>query len=125
MSLEAVHSAAKYTSAMRSEPDGFQIKVSYCAILTKLTRPRAYVKFFPGANDFWEKMLKKNVWLQHLPSDELAPVDIPCFSVVKPDSHRYTILDIKDDIVLNLPFLISSNPCVSKQIFIIFEHLSR
>jgi len=123
--VEAVHAVAKYTSALGSEADSFQIKVGYRAILTKLARPRAYVKLFSGANSSWEETLKESVWLQHLPSDELAPVDLPCFSVVKPDSHQYTILDFKDDAILNLPPLNSSNPCVNNQIFTILEHLSK
>ncbi len=123
--IEAVRSVAKHTSTMGSEADGFQIKVGYRAILTKLARPRAYVKLSSAANGSWEEILKESVWLQHLPLDELAPVDIPCFSVVKSDSHQYTILDFKDDAILNLPPLDSSNPCVSDQIFTILEHLSK
>lgn len=122
--VEAVHSVAKYTSAMGPDTNGFRIQVGYCAILTKPARPRAYVKRFPGANDSWEESLKESVWLQHLPSDDLASVDIPCFSV-KPETHRYTILDTKGDVILNLPPLNPSNPCFNKQIFIILEHLSK
>ena len=122
--VEAVHSVAKYTSALGPDANGFRIQVGYCAILTKLARPRAYIKLFPGANGSWEESLKESVWLQYLPSDELAPVDIPCFSV-KPDRHQYTILDAKADVILNLPPLIPSNPCISKQIFTILEHLSK
>ena len=123
--VEAVHSVAKNNSAMGSEADGFQIEVGYRAILTKLARPRAYVKLFSGASGSWGEILKESVWLQHLLSDELAPVDIPCFSVIKPDSYQYTILDSKDDTILNLPPLVSSNPCVSDQMFTILEHLSK
>ena len=100
--VEAVHSVVKYTSPTELKDEGLQINVGDCAILTKLARPRAYVKLFPGANDSWGETLNKSVWLQNLP-DERAPVDIPCFSVVKPDSHRYTILDFKDDVIFNLP----------------------
>ena len=106
------------------EEYGLQIKVGYRANLTKLAQPRAYVKLYSGVNGSWEERLKESVWLQHLPSDKLAP-DIPCFSVVKPDSHQYIILDFKDDAILNLPPLVSSNPRVSDQIFTVLEHLSK
>lgn len=59
--VEAVHSVAKYTSAMGSEADCFQIKVGYHAILTKLAQPRAYVKLFPEANGSWEESLKESI----------------------------------------------------------------
>ena len=122
--VEAVRSVAKRTSTMGLEEFGLQIKVGYRASLTKLAQPRAYVKLFSGVNGSWEERLKESVWLQHLPSAKLAP-DIPCFSVVKPDSHQYTILDFKDDAILNLPPLVSSNPCVSDRIFTVLEHLSK
>ena len=123
--VEAVRSVAKHTSVMGPEAEGFQVEVGYRAILAKLARPRAYIKLFSEANGSWGEALKKSVWLQHLPSDELAPVDIPCFSVIKSDSYQYTILDFKDDAILNLPPLVSSNPCVSDQIFTVLEHLSK
>lgn len=123
--VEDVHAVAKYSSAMGSEADGIQIQIGYRAILTKLTRPRAFVKLFPGANDSWKEILMKSVWLQHLPSDKRAPIDTPCFSVVKSHSHQYIILDFNDDAVLNLPPLDSSNPCVSDTMFTILEHLSK
>lgn len=49
--VEAVHAVAKYTSATRSEADGFQVKVGYHAILSRLARPPAYVKLVSGADD--------------------------------------------------------------------------
>ena len=119
--VEAVHSIAKPTSTIPLDEYGLQIKVGYRAILTKLAQPRAYVKLFSGVHSSWEETIEESVWLQRLP---LAP-DIPCFSVVKPDSHHYTILDFKNDVILNLPPLISSNPCVSNQMFTILEHLSK
>ncbi len=122
--VEAVCSIARRTSTIGVEGYGLQIKVGYRAILTKLTQPRAYVKLFSGVNGSWEEILKESVWLQRLPLDKLAP-DIPCFSVVKPDSHQYTILDFKNDAILNLPPLVSSNPRVSDQIFTVLEHLSK
>ena len=122
--VEAVRSIAKPTSTIRLDEYGLQIKVGYRAILTKLAQPRAYVKLFSGVDSSWEEILKESVWLQRLPSDKPAP-DVPCFSVVKPDSHQYTILDFKKDAILNLPPLISSDPCISNQMFTILEHLSK
>lgn len=120
--VEAVHSVAKYISVMGSEANGSQIKAGYRAILTKLAKPRAYVKLFLEADDSWQESLKESIWLQHLPSNELASVDIPCF-FVRPDRHQYIILDTKGDVILNLPPLALSNPCISKQTFTILEHL--
>lgn len=122
--VEAVHSVAKRTSTMGLEDDGLQTRVGYQAILAKLARPRAYVKLFSEADSSWEENLKESVWLQPFPPYERAP-DIPCFSVVQPDSHQYTILDFKNDPILNLPPLVSSEPCVSDQMFTILEHLSK
>lgn len=62
------------------------------------------------------------MWLQRLPSDESALVDILCFSV-KLDRHRYIIFDIRRDVILNLPPLILSHSSVDKKTFIILEHL--
>jgi len=123
--VQAVHAVAKYTSATRSDADGFQVKVGYHAILTRLARPPAYVKLVSGADDSWEEKLKESVWLQRLPSDKPAPVDVPCFSVIKPSSNQYSILDFKDDAILNLPPLLSSASGVSAKIVTILEHLSK
>lgn len=122
--VEAVQFVARYTSIMSSEANGSQIKIGYRVILTKLARPRAYVKLFPEANDSWEESLEENIWLQRLPSDEPASVDIPCFSVT-PDRHQYIILDTKGGVILDLSPLISSSPSVSEQTFIILEHHSK
>jgi len=123
--VKAIHAVAKYTSATGSEADGFQVKVGYHAVLTKLAQPQAYVKLVPGADDSWGDKLKENVWLRHLPSDKPAPVDVPCFSVVKPSSDQYSILNFKDNPILNLSPLLSSTSGVGDKMFTILEHLSK
>ena len=123
--VEAVHSVAKNNSVTGSEADSSQIRNGYRAILSKLARPRAYVKLDSGIDDFQGKAFRESIWLQYLPSDEKASVDVPYFSVVKSDSQQYTILDFKNDRILNLPPLLTENPSVGDQIFILLEHLSR
>ena len=51
--------------------------------------------------------------------------ETPDYSQGISDSHQYTILDVKDDIIPNLPTLIPSNPCISDQIRTILKHLSK
>ncbi|KAL8908190.1 MAG: hypothetical protein Q9171_005543 [Xanthocarpia ochracea] len=102
-----------------------KIQLRYRAIMTKLARPRAYVKLFAGANGSWERRFKNSLWLQHLLLDEKAPIDIPCFLVVELDSYQYTILDFKDEAIRNLPPLLSSTPYISHRIFTILEHLAK
>ena len=123
--VKDIYSVARYSSGIWSEADDFQIQLGYRAILTKLARPRAYVKLFSGANGSWERILKESLWLQHLHLDEKAPVDIPCFSVDKLDNYQYTILDFKDETILNLPPLLSSTPYISDRIVTILEHLAK
>jgi len=123
--VEAVHAVAKYTAATDSKAGGSNIKVGYRAILMKLAQPQAYVKLCPQTNDSWKEKLDNSVWLQHLPSDELAHVDIPCFSVVNTQSNQYTSLDFKDDAITNLPPLLSSTPGVGDTTFTVLEHLSK
>ncbi len=123
--VEAVYSVAKNSSVTGSEADSSQIKNGYRAILSKLALPRAYVKLDSGIDDFQEEVFRESVWLQYLPSDEKASVDVPYFTVVKSDSQQYTILDFNDDRILNLPPLLTVNPSVGDQIFTVLEHLSR
>jgi hypothetical protein len=123
--IHDVHSVAKLSTEISLKQNSPPIKVGYCAILAALGQPRAYVKLFSGVDSAWEVMLEKSVWLQQIPLNELAPIDIPCFSVVKTDSQQYTILDAQDCPIPNLPTIEQSKPLAGNEILTVVEHLSR
>ena len=123
--IHATEAVAKPISSTGSKEDDHRIQVGFCATLTSLAQPRAYVKLSSEIDTTLEGILEKSIWLQRFPMDELAPMDTPCFSVVKTNGQQYTILDSKDCYIPNMPSVLSSTSDASDRVLTILEHLSK
>jgi hypothetical protein len=123
--IHAVCSVAKQATTTSLTENGLRLKVGYCAVLTALSQPRAYIKLLSGTESGLEVMLAKSMWHQQFPMNELAPIDIPCFSVAQTGSQQYTILDSTDCPIPNLPSIAPSNPRAGNEILTVLEHLVR
>ena len=99
-----------------------QMKVGYCAVVTKLARPRAHVRLYPEVGNALVDIVTRSIWLECLPTHERVSIGTLCFSVAMKDGQHYTILDSDDYPVQSLPLLAAAN---HPTIIFTLEHLAK
>ena len=123
--VQAVYSVAERISCEAREEDGSRVSVGCSATLTSLARPRAHIKLFPSAGALLRGLIEQSTWLQAIPLEEQASIDIPCFSIRVANSQEYAVLDAKGSPISNIPPNKTSSIGAEQRMVTVLEHLAK
>ena len=124
--VEAIKSVARYICADDSDTSDLKVEVGHCAILSRLNKPQAFLKFASEVNNPWNEEFIESTWLRQVSPNKPVPADTPCFSVIQQQEEcTYEILDNEGNVIPDLPPIPMSDPRAADRLLILLEHLSK